>query len=139
MSRWTAGVRQWWREASRRDRKILRLIAAGWVAILLGGVAYLTLPAFGSVSQEALLWSVAEDSGSDGWSSLFCERRRGGYSECHIAIPTSDSETAVYRVRRVGRRCWRAVLRDGPGLGLELRPHGCVKLRDQVRLLSRVL
>jgi len=93
-------------------------MAAGYIVIVLGVVAYLTLPAFGSVSQEALLLSVANRSGSHGLGSFFCERRPGGYSECDVAIPTSDSETATYRVRRDGR-CWRAVLLDRPGLGLE--------------------
>jgi hypothetical protein len=132
-------LRQRWGEASRFDRAAFRVVVAGYVVILLCFLGYLTLPAFGSVSQEALLSSVANRSGSDAVSSLFCERRRGGYSECHVAIPISDSETATYRVRMVGQRCWRAVLGDEAGLGLELRPHGCVKLRDQIRLWSRVL
>jgi hypothetical protein len=123
----------------RRLLKAAVVVVVVVVGLALLAVAFLTLPAIGSVSRQALAYSVTRHAGGSLLAGgRTCRRVPGGY---RCLIPDSQgSGAATYRVRLSGRRCWRAqkvsAEQEGP---LPRRLSACAGLRDQARLVDRLL
>lgn len=111
------------------------LMAAALVFVLM----WLFAPAVGPVSKEALYWSVAGDVGGTSLlGSRGCRLRRGTEWRCAI-LDGQGSGTADYVVWLDGD-CWRARRTSAESFEGQMaeRASGCVKFRDQLRLLDRV-
>ena len=137
-------MKQRWCGISRLGRFAIATAATGAALAIALPIAVLTLPAIGSVSSRALSYSLTREAGGDLWSTdLYgCERRPGAVFRCEVGAQ-GGSGSATYRLHTRGRRCWDAV-NTSPGsyeegTPLASRLMGCAKLRDQVRLLERLL
>jgi hypothetical protein len=122
--------------------KVLFGLFVGVLGVLvLAVLALLFLPAIGGVSAKALNYSVAREadgSVTPGFESCRRHKKEGPWT-CAV-LDRQGSDTVAYRVRMTGSRCWRGrkisrFTEDGPPL--EHRPTGCVKFRDQLRLVAR--
>lgn len=105
---------------------------------LLAVLALLFAPAIGPVSDNALYWSVARESGGNLlFGSEGCQRQHDDLWRCYIRDPGA-SGTLTYRVR-LKKDCWTALRLSGPSAEgpMAKRPSACVRLRDQARLLDR--
>jgi hypothetical protein len=127
---------------SRLGRGVLTFTAVGAVALATLAAAFLWLPAVGSPSGGALQHSVTRHvGGSLLFSDIFdCHARSSSISRCDIS-DASGSGVATYRVRTEGR-CWEAVkvsshTQEEGRPFLKQRDSGCVRWRDQVRLITR--
>jgi hypothetical protein len=117
-------------------------VSGGTVCLLtVALIAFLLLPAIGDVSGKSLGYSVTREAeGSVAAGLDACDRNTGDVWRCEV---TGDygSSTVRYRVTMRGSRCWEGVklsqFREAQPL--ESRPSGCVKLRDQVRVVDRLL
>jgi len=96
----------------------------------------------GSVSPKALDYSVARESGG---SLLFgtvpCRKRSSREWHCLVS-DSSGSGEAAYRVEMTGSRCWKARTDkafSGEGKPLPRSVSGCVGVRDQLRIVERLL
>jgi hypothetical protein len=137
-------MRERWKEMSRLGRAVLTFTAAGSVSLALLVAAFFLLPAIGSPSGDALQYSLTRNAGG----SLVlggvydCERRSSAIQVCDIS-DAHNSGKGRYRVRMDGRRCYHArkfspdAWEEGPP-HLEHRVSGCVKWRDQLRLMDRL-
>ena len=137
-------MRTRWREMSWPLRAVLGFTAAGIASLVLLAVSFLWLPAIGSPSSRALQYSLTRNAGGSlllGGGLYDCRRRPSAVWICEVP-DISNSGTARYRVLMHGRRCWHArkvspdKWEEGPPL--ERHVSGCVKWRDQVRLMDRV-
>jgi hypothetical protein len=137
-------MRERWREMSRLGRAVLTFTAAGAAAVILLVTAFLWLPAIGAPSDDALQYSLTRNAGG----SLIlgaagdCELRPSRVGICEVSDAHS-SGSGRYRVRLEGRRCYDARKvspnrwEEGPPY-LKERVIGCVKWRDQVRLMNQL-
>jgi hypothetical protein len=128
---------------SRLARGVLIFTAAGALAIAALPAAFFWLPAIGTPSNDALQYSLARTVGSDLVVNIYdCRERSESVRVCEVS-DASGSGFARYRVRMDGRRCWRAVkttsnrYEEGSDY-LDLRAHGCVGFREQIRLFDRI-
>ena len=121
---------------------MLRRLLIVVLVIVLGVVAYQSLPAVGGVSAEALDHSVIEESGGGvALDERTCQWAGGRTWLCDIGITAGGSASTFYRVRKRSRRCWRARRAGGASEG-RTPPRviaGCVGLRHQGRLRERIL
>ena len=111
------------------------------VAFVAFGVSIYTtdsVPAFGTVSPEALHESLAAALGREGQSKrATCKPRANDSFLCGIETDPGSGPAVFYLLRRRGGRCWRARAR-GRREGLARRASGCALLRDQIRLGDRL-
>jgi hypothetical protein len=113
----------------------IALRVAVLLAILIA--AYIFVPAIGTVSAQALHHSVSGVvGGSYAAGPRSCHAPHGTTHRCDV-LAASGSYPTRYTVRLDGR-CWTA-RRSATDHSLPARAHGCVKLRDQLRLLDRVI
>jgi hypothetical protein len=124
-------------------RTIVRVLVRVVAILVLAVLAYAFLPAVGDVSGKALDASVTREVGGSKWSDLnYPCRHRGEHAWTCEVSERQGSGAVSYRVTMPGSRCWRATkLSSGgeEGPPLEKRPTGCVKLRDQIRPIQRVV
>jgi hypothetical protein len=138
-------LKQRWREMSRVGRAAVTTAAASVVVPVVLLVALFTLPAVGSVSAEALTYSLTREAGGDMLSTdlYTCEPRSEPTYRCQVGETNGASGGFTYRLRTRGRRCWSAVRTppssDDALTSLPRRLTGCAKWRDQVRLVERAL
>jgi hypothetical protein len=127
---------------ARSIRTFVRMSLVVLGAALLAIAAYLWLPAVGAVSPKALDYSVAREAGGTPLLGTEpCRRRPGRAWRCSV-YDTSGSGRAAYRVEMTGSRCWQA--RKDEGSSGEEQPlprsvSGCVGIRDQLRIVERLL
>jgi hypothetical protein len=135
-------MRERWKEMSRLGRAVLAFTGATTLSLVLLILAFFLLPAIGSPSGDALQYSLTRNAGG---SLLFsgvydCEQRSPSIRVCDVSDAHS-SDKGRYRVRMDGRRCYHArkispdAWEEGPPY-LEHRVSGCVKWRDQLRLMD---
>ncbi len=134
-----------WREMSRVAHATLAITAAGTVLLVALSLALFTLPAIGSVSPQALTYSLTREAGGDLWSTDIykCKRRSQSTYGCEVGETDGGSGVASFRLQARGRRCWRAV-KTSPDSREDLTPmarrlRGCATWRDQVRFVERLL
>ena len=136
-------MRERWGEMSRLGRAVLTFTAAGAASLVLLLAALLFLPALGAPSDEALTYSLTHKAGGSVFLGVSgCQERPSGVQICNVS-DTSNSGYGRYQVRMDGRRCYHA-RKTSPDSWEEGGPHlkrevsGCVKWRDQVRIMDRV-
>ena len=121
----------WWQRAIRMA------VIAVLVALAVAVPVYLLAPPVGQISGHALQWSVARElyvATSFGFEP--CEKR-GAAWDCAVWYDVG-SGMVDYRVTREGR-CWDARIRgDAREFAMPATAHGCVGLRDQIRLVQRI-
>jgi len=112
---------------------VLALIA-GLVVVVGVSFAFFRVPALGSISGEALNYSVTNKVGGNLALGVGpCHERRGGGWGC--TVPDAERSGAVgFRVNLRGR-CWRAerVSPQGEGPPLASGASGCVSLCEQAK------
>lgn len=112
------------------------------VVIALAGI-YFFVPSVGDVSNEAIAHSAAREAGAESGENLkACKPSPGEGKRRRCTVrPDSGSGMASYVLVFEGDRCWdarRAGARGKAGAALPRRLDGCVKLRDQIRLDTRL-
>ena len=127
-------------EATRGMRVILAMFAWAFAGCMAFVLAWLWMPAVGSVSPEALQYSIAAKTGGGipfvGFET--CRRTHRGW-RCQIP-DSGNSGSWRYAVERNGYRCWEARLIADGGEGVApRRASGCVELRHQLRIGARLL
>jgi hypothetical protein len=120
-------------------RLILRLGLVLVVLLVAGFGAFLYLPAIGSFSAKALDHSVTDRVGGQLLFIHPCRRTGRHAFRCEVA-DSRGSGGATYVVAAHGR-CWKArrLGRASSEGKLKRRASGCVRWRDQLRLLDRSL
>ena len=138
-------LRQRWCGISRLGRVAIATAATGAALFIAVSIAVLTLPAIGSVSSHALTYSLTREAEGDLLSTdLYrCEPRSGAVFRCEVGETEGGSGSATYRLQTRGRRCWNAI-KTSPDSYEDFTPMahrlaGCASLRDQVRLVERLL
>ena len=137
-------MRERWARFSRLAKLMLVATAAGAVILVLGTAAYVYSPAIGTPSAKALNYSLGtEVGGAPLLGDVYkCKPRGERLWQCDVA-DSQGSGSATYRLRIEGRLCWHAwkLTPDSreEGEPLKRRANACVKLHDQVRLLTRLL
>ena len=119
-------------------RLLLGMALVLLVLCVAGALAFLYLPAIGSFSPKALNYSVTKKAGGSVLTTTSpCRRARKRVYRCSVS-DSGGSGGATYVVTLVGR-CWKAH-RDGGGFEGQLKRHakGCVRWRDQLRLVDRI-
>lgn len=128
---------------SRLARLVSGLIAAGACVLVLPALAYVYVPAFGPPSGNALNHSIAREVGGS-VPTLGDERcLRDGEAAWNCGVYDSQASGTVWYRVAVIEGCWRAQKRKGQGFEegppLKRRASGCVKARDQLRLVQRLV
>ena len=136
-------MRKRWGQMSRLGRAVLTFTAAGTASLVLLLAAFLFLPAIGAPSDEALAYSLTQEAGGSVLLGVSgCQERPAGVQICNVS-DTSNSGSGRYRVRMDGGRCYHA-RKTSPDSWEEGGPHlkrevnGCVRWRDQVRIMDRI-
>jgi hypothetical protein len=121
-------------------RWLLRAVLGVAALTVLAALAYFFAPAIGSWSTKDLGYSVSRGVGGDILEPGTCERTKRHRHEYHCRVTVGGSGGATYDVTIKGR-CWdaRVIPRFGVEGDLDRRHHACIKLRDQLRLVQRVL
>lgn len=114
----------------------LTLFRRGILLLVAAILAYLFLPAIGSISPDALTLSIAREV--DGGIEDPCKRKNGSRWAC-VMWDSGESGSARYRLRLHGN-CWQATTDDTKTTEsvFPARASGCVKLRDQLRPADRL-
>src|SRR4051794_5111830 len=119
-------------------RRRLRIIFGTLVGLPIIGVLIFFFAPATRFSPEALHNSVAREVGRAMYGETGCNRHvKGGWS-CSL-YDLSGSGFEDYRVEMDGSRCWHGVHRASGGKGdIPANLHGCLKVRDQIRLWDRL-
>lgn len=129
-----------------RIRLLLRIALTLLVLCVGAALAFLYLPAVGSVSPRALNYSVTKKAGGSVIASVGpCRRsgerdKRGGERVYRCSVSDSGGSGGATYVVKVDGRCWKARRLGKGGFDGELRRRadGCVRWRDQLRLFDRI-
>src|SRR5579862_3392320 len=119
--------------AGASDVVIPQSLAAARVVVCVGWYFLVgVIPTVGSVSEQTLLYSVADHVGVSGGtgSRAACHPIASGVQRCYITFP-GDSTYATYRVTMHGSRCWHATRADVGGTWPRSASE-CAHLADQI-------
>lgn len=124
-------------------RRLVFLVGVLLVVAIAAVGIYLFVPSVGEVSNEAIAHSAAREAGADaGKGPKSCKPSPGeGKRRRCVVRAESGRGRASYVLVFEGDRCWearRAGARGKGGASLPRRLDGCVALRDQLRLDTRL-
>ena len=112
--------------------------AVWWLfALVIFFGAYLYSPPIGEVTARDLQHSLARALGGDTKLGFECTNVASGLWRCPVHDASVPGSSAVYELKRDGRRCWTANQTYLGRTHLDIHANGCVGLRDQVRLDER--